>query len=208
MGDFPLPFHSMANSLAMRSAYLCKPDLDGWAIRNKPDIRAAHATGLPGLDCPREGPWTTIGLSYPTIDVEDVRARVGTIKRGSVSLAAFECLREKLVMSLPANMWLGPGTNFGPLMGSASGRIGDFGWPSWWDMVVRENVLAAMREAGFSIRARIAQLKFRKKKHEALHELEIWPTAHMARYAKSLPCELCGRIGSPVRAIGRLMEHR
>lgn len=182
----------------MPSVYLCRPDLDGWAIRNKPDIRAAHATGLPGLDCPVEGPWATTGLSYPTVDVDDVKARVGDIKPWPVSLATFEGLREKLTASLPANMWLGPGTNFGPLIGSASGTFGDFGWPSWWDVVVRESVLTAMREAGFSLRTRVAELKFRKKQHEALHELEIWPSAQAAGYTRSLPCELCGRIGDRV----------
>lgn len=182
----------------MPSVYLCRPDLDGWAIRHKPDIRAAHATGLPGLICPTEGPWATTGLSYPTVDVNNVKALVGNLKRWPVSLAVFEGLREKLTTLLPASTWLEPGTDFGPLIGSASGTIGDFGWPTWWDMVVRESVLAAMREAGFSLRARVAELKFRKKQHETLHELEIWPTALAVGYTRSVPCELCGRVDDSV----------
>ncbi|MFM9847802.1 MAG: double-CXXCG motif protein [Hyphomicrobiaceae bacterium] len=182
----------------MPTVYVCKPDLDGWAIRNKPDIRAAHATGVPGVDCPIEGPWTTIGPSYPTVDVGEVKARIGNFKRGPVSPAAFESLREKLRPLLPANTWLAPGTDFGPLVGSASGTIGDFGWPSWWDVVVRESVLEAMRQDGFTLRTRVAELEFRKKQHETLHEFEIWPTAQAVGYAKSLPCELCGRVGGSV----------
>jgi hypothetical protein len=63
--------------------YLVEPDDKGWGKAHDDLIDAAHIRGLPGVICPLEGPWTTMGLQYPTVDIELIESRVGEITRRS-----------------------------------------------------------------------------------------------------------------------------
>ena len=181
----------------MKRAYLCSEDTDGWVKSNEPYIDAGHPDGLPGLDCPIEGPWATEGLSFPTVKKEAVERLAGRLEPWPISIDKFEKLSSDLKSVFPNQSWIIPGAEFGPLEGTATGGIGDFGW-GLWGMVVREHVLNEILSAGFKVRAEKAKLKFNLASHEPLYELEIWPTALATKLTDDLPCELCGRTWSSV----------
>lgn len=101
-------------------------------------------------------------------------------------------LAARLMPILGQDRPIGPGTVFGPMVGEAKGKIGDFAWHSSWNPIVRESTFKEIQKAGFPLVGVPAQLKFQKDPGELLIQLEVRPTAKLA--SSYTQCDICGRI--------------
>ena len=106
--------------------YLAEPDDNGWGKEHDYLIDAVHTRRLPGVICPLEGPWTTIGLQYPTVDIELIESRVGRLPAAPISVDDYRALVAQIEPITGQERPLGPGAQFGPLLGMARGSLGDF----------------------------------------------------------------------------------
>lgn len=160
----------------MKKLYLIKPDDKGWGAKNDYIINASHGCGLPGVRCPACGPWTSVGLIYPSISCErftDIKYSLGHY---SAEFEFFQYLLEAVRERLDEKdkeITLKPGTDFGPLIGNAWGNFGDFTWQNQWTPLVRSSVFGKLLNKGLALTGVKANLKFRKKNEEPLIELEV-----------------------------------
>lgn len=109
--------------------------------------KAEHRWSLPGVDCPRCGPWA--GMSaYPSVSLVGEVARMLEQARPTTTLEEYGRLAASVAPLLAASQPLTPGCSFGPLVGTAQGEFGPVtAWPSW-ELILREDALVAVREAG------------------------------------------------------------
>jgi uncharacterized double-CXXCG motif protein len=181
----------------MLRAFLISPD-EEWEAANASDIDAGHSCSMPGLKCPACSAWAMTGIQYPTVECEALQGRVGKrLEPWPVDPQTFSLLAQMISPLLASGQALSPGTKFGPLRGTASGQIGDFGWLNPWTMLLREATLKAMQEAGLGLTAVPADLCFREKLHEDLYQIEAIPRVKISgsSYRQPTPCAVCGRAG-------------
>jgi len=185
--------------MAAAIAYVCDWDPEFLNDNYRSNVQIPHETWLPGIECAVcDDAWAATGLSHPLVDGKLVADAAGWRPSKTVSPAEFEALRRKLRRVLPPGLWLAPGAQFGNQDGKFSGVIGDFAWPSPWDLAIRENVYLRMREAGFNVIGKLTTVRSRKNVVERLYELEIWPTARALIKRRKEPCAACGWIGGKV----------
>lgn len=180
--------------------YTLKPDRNGWETNNEHYINASHVCSLPGVHCPDcNKKWASSATIYPSIECNQLLELKNYLKPSNVPLSVYiqlvRCVREKLGDD---NIILNPGTEFGPLHGSAWGNFGDFTWQNPWTVLVREKIFKILINDGIKLIGIRSQLKFNKMNSEPLFELEAKLGAELHKsildtYGK--PCETCGRLG-------------
>ncbi|WP_163996327.1 double-CXXCG motif protein [Pyxidicoccus caerfyrddinensis] len=170
-----------------------------WA-RFKGDFDAAHKWHLPGVKCDTCGvTWGSAGHQYPGVDLSQLSEQESFRSR-PVPVAEFERLRELVRPLAPPNAKLPPGTSFGPLVGTASGKFGPF--TSQGDILWLAHRDALERLQAEGVRGLLGcrtELRFRKKDAPELLELQIEPHGrlHPDCMPPDLPppCVTCGRVG-------------
>ncbi|NTX01500.1 double-CXXCG motif protein [Myxococcus sp. CA040A] len=159
---------------------------------------ATHAWRLPGVRCHTCGAtWASAGNQYPAVDLSQLPEHSEFEKARPEPFPEFARLRELVRPLMPANAALPPGTQFGPLVGPASGRFGPFtslGDVLW---VIRRDSLERLQAEG--VRGLLGcrtELRFRQKDPPELLELQIEPHGRLHRDCLPPdlppPCETCG----------------
>jgi Protein of unknown function (Gmx_para_CXXCG) len=109
---------------------------------------ASHKWCLPAVRCPIHGPWGIVGVSYPAVDLSGLPEEERYRDIWPVAVEEFEALRGPIVPLMPDGSVPLPGTEFGPLVGDASGTFGDFSWPALWLPLIRREALERLLEMG------------------------------------------------------------
>jgi uncharacterized double-CXXCG motif protein len=173
--------------------------VDDEALSPTSDMRARHVWGLPGTQCDTcNATWSNTGLAYPSVDLSLLPSPDRYKVVWPVALAEFEQLLRPIAELMPAGSVLGPGTDFGPLTGTAKGTFGHFAWLNSWTLLVRQEAYELLPREGVQMPKGVpASLRFRGSLPPVLVELEIEPLARISR--RSLPdldinrCQACGR---------------
>lgn len=158
-------------------------------------IDATHEWGLPGVICPVCGnTWSNDGLAYPLISLSDLPFERDYRIPRAIPLAEFNVLKNRLVPLLPEGTFVLPGTEFGPLVGKASGKFGDFAWLNPWTPLIKGGAYLKLREKGIHLPMKAShKLVFRQKHHDRLFELQVEPFAVIKlAEAPADPCSACG----------------
>jgi uncharacterized double-CXXCG motif protein len=169
--------------------------------RREGDINAAHKWGLPGVRCPTCGAtWSDGSDAYPSVDLTSLPERKEFETPRPEPFPEFARLRELVRPLAPAGAPLGPGTKFGPLVGTASGTFGPFCFQNPWTLLAHRETLERLQPEGLrGLKGCPTELRFRKKAPPELLELEIHPFGqlHPDCLPPGLPppCETCGRQG-------------
>lgn len=181
--------------------YLAEPDDKGWGKEHEYLINAAHARGLPGVICPVEGRWATTGLQYPTLDIELMDSRIGRLPDDPISVDDYRALVAEIEPITGPERPLGPGAQFGPLIGTARGSLSDFAWLNPWTMLVRRSTYQELLSSGFSLNGGVAKISaefapdcgFDDGSTESLVELEARCKVALANLPSRDVCPACGR---------------
>jgi uncharacterized double-CXXCG motif protein len=173
--------------------YIASPDDAGWGKDNDYLIPAAHARALPGVIYPVEGRWATTGLQYPAVDIEMLDARVGRLPADPISLDDYRALVAQIEPITGPERLLEPGANFGPLLGTAKGLLGDFAWVNTWTMLVRNSTYQELLASGFRVQGAEARIRFKDGPRELLIELKARPKVKLANFQPPDGCWICGR---------------
>lgn len=166
------------------------------------ELDAVPKWGLPGVRCPECGDtWASAGVLYPSVDLSGLPQRDSFKKARAEPIEEFERLRELVRPLVPAGAPLPPGTEFGPLVGSAQGTFGSFHYDAPWSLLVRREALEALQAEGISgLMGCPTELRFRQKKAPELLELQLeaWGQLHLdcLPLARRVPCARCGGGGS------------
>ncbi len=170
------------------------------ATRHGGYVDAASKWGLPGVTCHTCGvTWSDVGHDYPSIDLSQLPEHREFEKPRPEPFPEFARLRELVRPLAPPNAELPPGTDFGPLVGRATG---DFGPIVWADekLLMRRDVLERLQAEG--VRGLLGcptQLRFRKKDSPELLELQVEPRGRLHPDCIPAdvppPCTTCGRHG-------------
>ncbi|WP_164017486.1 double-CXXCG motif protein [Pyxidicoccus trucidator] len=165
------------------------------------DFNAAHKWGLPGVECPTCGvTWGGAGHDYPGVDLSQLPERGEFETARAEPFAEFARLRELVRPLAPPNAKLPPGTNFGPLVGTARGDFGPFTWLGSSRLLVRREALDRLQEEGLrGLLCYRTELRFRKKDPPELLEPQMEPRGqlHPDCFLPDVPspCVTCGRLG-------------
>jgi uncharacterized double-CXXCG motif protein len=162
--------------------------------------RADHKWCLPGIRCPQCNTiWSYGSHAYPCTDLSGLEAREQ--KQFSARLeedyAEFERLCDLVRPLVPPGALLGPGVEFGPLVGSAQGSFGQLFMQYGWAIFLRREALEALQAEGVrSLKGCRTELRFRQKSAPELLELQL--EAHGRLHPDCLPpdrqppCTKCG----------------
>ncbi|OJT18455.1 hypothetical protein BO221_41070 [Archangium sp. Cb G35] len=166
-------------------------------------VDAAHKWKLPGVHCPACDATWGAGFSYPCVDLSPVSALADFEKARPESIEEYERLCALVRPLLPAGALLEPGTTFGPSIGKAQGRFGQFVMNySWILMVQREALEKLQAEELQGLKGCRAELRFRQRNSPELFELEILPKGRLHRDCHppdyQPPCSRCGRSFVPL----------
>ncbi|XXF77401.1 double-CXXCG motif protein [Myxococcaceae bacterium GXIMD 01537] len=161
-------------------------------------IRGTNKWGLPGSHCPVcEGTTVAIGVSYPTVDLSGLAEESKFREPRREPIEEYERLRELVRPLLPPGALLRPGSNVGPLTGTATGRFGSFFYDDPFLLVTRREALELLRAAGLNgLEGGRAELRFRQRAAPELWELQL---QHHGRLHpdclpanREPPCQRCG----------------
>jgi uncharacterized double-CXXCG motif protein len=165
------------------------------------NFNAWHELGLPGVRCHTCGAtWSDVGHYYPSIDLSHLAERKEFVKARPEPFAEFARLRELVRPLAPPNAELPPGTGFGPVTGSASGRFGPLAWVGELKLLVRRDALEHLQAEGVrGLLPCTTALRFRRKDAPELLELQIEPRGRLHPDCippeVPPPCPTCGRHG-------------
>jgi uncharacterized double-CXXCG motif protein len=165
-------------------------------------VDAASKWGLPGVRCHTCGvTWSDLGHNYPSVDLSQLPEHREFEAARPEPFPEFARLRERVRPLAPPNAALPPGTEFGPLVGRASGNFGPLVWAGVERLLIRRDALERLQKAGVrGVLGCPTQLRFRKKDAPELLELQIEP--HGRLHPDCLPpdmpppCETCGRLAA------------
>lgn len=169
--------------------------------RYRGDFDAGHKWGLPGVICPSCGAtWGSSGSQYPGVDLSQLLEREEFEVARAEPFHEFARLRELVRPLAPPQAKLPPGTEFGPLVGRASGKFGPFTWQGDILMLVLPDVLQRLQAEGLrGLLGCRTELRFRQKNPQELLELQIEPRGRLHPDCippdVPPPCTLCGRQG-------------
>lgn len=178
---------------------------------------ASHRWFLPGVHCPQcDAIWGGGSDAYPSVDLSVLPDHAKYSARLEEDYAEFEWLREQVRPLVPTGVPLWPGTEFGPLEGTAKGEFGPFLMNYPWTLLMRRDALERMQAEGLEgLKGCRTELRFRKKDPPELLELELLP--HGQLHPACLPerppaCSKCGRDGftrpeEPVLEAASLPHH-
>jgi uncharacterized double-CXXCG motif protein len=177
-----------------------KPNDTNWGIQYKYYINAGHKWGLHGVKCPVCGKTRcVIGVDYPTVDLSHLPKINRFSKRWPVNPEEQDDMRRLIIPMLPPNSYLPPGADFGPLVGKAWGKFGDFAWLNPWTMFMLRQTYEKLVSVGIQmpILGMPPEIKFRSKTYPDLVEPQIEPLARLVPASfdppDSQPCPGCGR---------------
>ncbi|MCP3142312.1 SitI6 family double-CXXCG motif immunity protein [Pyxidicoccus xibeiensis] len=161
-------------------------------------VNAAHRWGLPGATCHTCGvTWASSGHTYPCVDLSQLPEHAEFLSARPEPFPEFARLRELVRPLAPPKATLPPGTLFGPLVGTATGRLAAFEWLTEV-LLVRRDALERLQGEGLrGMRACPTALRFRQKNPPEFLELQVEP--HGRLHPDCLPpdvpppCVTCGR---------------
>jgi uncharacterized double-CXXCG motif protein len=165
-------------------------------------VNAAPKWGLPGVDtCPAcKATWSAAGRSYPSVDLTPVTALADFAEARAEPIEEYERLRELVRPLLPPGAVMEPGAGFGPLVGNAQGRFGQFVSNYSDVLLVRREALEKLQAEGLrGLKGCRMEVRFRQRNSPELLELEILPVGRL--HPRCLPpnleppCPRCGRQG-------------
>ncbi|REG15461.1 putative double-CXXCG motif protein [Archangium gephyra] len=165
-------------------------------------ITGTHKWRIPGVDtCAACGvTWGNNSRAYPSVDLSPVASLADFVEPRAEPIEEYERLCELVRPFLPPGALLEPGTNLGPIVGTALGRFGQLvtSYPQW--LLVQREALEKLQAEGLQgLKAIPAQLRFRQRNAPELLELELLPVGRA--YPDCLPterepsCPRCGRFG-------------
>ena len=159
-------------------------------------INANHAWGLPGVICQACGnTWSDVGLAYPVVSLSGLQDKKEYETPRAVPLKEFEFLRDRLLSVIPAGTLILPGTEFGPLVGKATGTFGDFAWLNPWTLLIKIEAYRKLQDAGVRLpKGANHRVNFGKRAPNPLVELQIEPFACLESSNQTLPCVACGYV--------------
>ena len=162
-------------------------------------INAIHKWHLPGVRCPEcDITWASGLASYPSVDLSSLPEQAEYKKARPEPFDEFVRLRERVRPLVPPGAQLRPGTNFGPLVGTAMGIFSPL-YLYFSDMpVVLREALEHLRAEGIQgLRAFPTELRVPSKKSPPdLLELEFPSHGRLhpdCTPPRPLPCPKCGR---------------
>lgn len=158
-------------------------------------INAKHEWGMPGVICPVCGnTWTNIGLAYPLISLSSFRFEKEFRIPRAVPLTEFNSLKTRLAAVIPSGTFIFPGTEFGPLIGKATGTFDDFAWLNPWTLLIKADAYKKLKAKGVQLPSKARhKLIFRRKDQSDLFELQIEPFAEThSSTVEAAPCPGCG----------------
>ncbi len=141
------------------------------------------------------------GDAYPSVDLSHlpVQEQKKYLPRLEEDFAEFERLREQVRPLVPLGVPLRPGTEFGPMNGSAQGEFGPLVLVNPWELLMRREPLERLQaERLRGLKGCRAELRFRKKNPPELLEMELLPrgTFHPdCLPERPPPCPKCGGRG-------------
>lgn len=134
------------------------------------------------------------------MDLSALPARDEFVKARPEPFNEYCRLREFIRPLAPAGSALPPGTEFGPLEGTAQGSFGPFYFQNPWTLLVQRDALGRLVSEGVrGLKGCRTELRFRKKAAPELLELQIEP--HGLLHPDCIPpedrapCATCGRQG-------------
>ncbi len=175
--------------------------LEDKTSRHTGDPRAVSKWGLPGSYCSVcDATWVAVGSVYPCVDLSALPQRREFEEARRVPIEEFERLRELVRPLMPPGAPVLPGTNLGPLVGTATGSFGAFFYNMPFTLLVRREVLEKLQAMGMrGLRGCRAQLRFRQKNAPELWELQLEPRGRLhpeCLLPSSIPpCTRCGADG-------------
>lgn len=148
-----------------------------------------------------------IGPAYPAIDLSRLPSAEQYRHHGPVPLDEFERLRRPILPLLsdssdpPA-----PGTEFGPLVGTARGTFGDFAWVNPWTVLTRSEILPQLQVAGVRLPTAVpTEIRFKGNSMPTLLECQLELLGLLAPVSfapdNALPCPACGREAGRIERI-------
>ncbi|WP_309891421.1 double-CXXCG motif protein [Archangium sp.] len=165
-------------------------------------VNAGHKWGLPGVDtCPAcKATWAATSKAYPSVDLTALAALADFAEARAEPLEEYERLRELVRPLLPPGAVVQPGSSFGPLVGNAQGRFGQFVSNYSHVLLVRREALEKLQAEGLrGLKGCRMEVRFRQRHSPELLELELLPVGRL--HPKCLPpdrkppCTRCGRDG-------------
>jgi len=165
-------------------------------------VEAGNKWGLPGVDtCPAcKATWANTTKAYPSVDLTPVTALADFAEPRAEPIEEYERLRELVRPLLPPGAVVEPGSRFGPLVGSAQGRFGQFVSNYSDVLLVRREALEKLQAEGLrGLKGCRMEVRFRQRNSPELLELELLPVGRL--HPKCLPpdreppCTRCGREG-------------
>ena len=167
--------------------------------RYKGDLNATHKWALPGVECSTCGAtWSGWGDDYPSVDLSHLPERREFERARPEPFSEFARLRELVRPLAPPGSELPPGTQFGPLVGTAHGDLGPLTWQGDSLLLLRRDTLERLRAEG--VRGLLGcrtELRWRQKNPPEMLELQIEPRGrlHPDCLPPDLPppCATCGR---------------
>jgi len=166
------------------------------------EYRATRRWMLPGTRCPTcRNIWTSVGHSWPGVDLSDLKD-AKTLEKAHLEkdYAEFERLREQVRPLVPPGMPLPPGTDFGPLVGTARGRFGQLFMQYSYILLIQREAAEQLQERGIrGLTPCPTALRFRQKNAPDFRELQIEPHGLLHPDCippeERTPCARCGRQG-------------
>ena len=178
-------------------AYEIKPDDDNWP--HNYCINASHKWGLPGVECSNcgfTGGW--VGSQYPALSLPKEISPEPYLDRFPVSPEMQKKLQAALLKRWKSGIQLHPGTDFGPLVGTGSGKCGDFGWVNNWTPLITREASEKLKSKGISeLNLVKTEISWRRKKAPEYFELNILPSlklapSYIAALGETSTCKTCG----------------
>ncbi|HEX8440916.1 double-CXXCG motif protein [Archangium sp.] len=165
-------------------------------------VNARHKWLLPGMDtCPAcKAIWADTSKAYPSVDLTPLAAGADFEEARAEPIEEYERMRELVRPLLPPGAVVEPGSCFGPLVGNAQGRFGQFVSNYSYLLLVRREALEKLQAEGLrGLKGCRMEVRFRQRNSPELLELEILPVgrAHPDCLPpdRKPPCPRCGRLG-------------
>jgi uncharacterized double-CXXCG motif protein len=165
-------------------------------------VDAAHQWGLPGIrHCPGcEATWGAGAKAYPSVDLTPLTSLADFETARAEPIEEYERLCELVRPFLPPGALLEPGAGFGPLVGTAQGRFGQFVSNYSCLLLVRREALEKLQAEGLrGLKGCLTAVRFRQRNSPELLELELLPVGHAHPDClppqRKPPCARCGRHG-------------
>ena len=163
------------------------------------DLSSEHKWGgLPGLQCPECGAtWAGGAAAYPSVDLSTWAERGLYATPRAEPFDEFIRLRERVRPFMPDGARLLPGTEFGPLVGTAEGTFGSFFLHFPGLNLIRREALERLRAEGMrGLHGVRTELVFQQPQPPELVELELFPQGRL--HPECTPerppaCPQCGR---------------